>query len=164
MNNALCEGRKIRSTMGLVGPVDMETVAEQSGLFVDYMDMPSEIHEVQFGTSIGVNKSLNNVWRRWAAARGLGQFILHRDKRSPSRSIFERIGAAWESQTRDFAYGLLVPSEETCLELGLINQMEIARYAEVPEFIARIGYLEGNRADGGELDYWMYNQGWGRRE
>lgn len=166
MSRALSAGRTLRDQLQVTHPIDMEVVAEKCGLKLLYLDLPDQIHEIQYRSGIGVNRNMDDLWIRWGIAHGVGHKVLHPALRIQFRATHDQLCKSYEYEAEDFAYGLLVPSTDDCRELGLLTRAAIAKYAGVPEHIARLGYPEETGPSRPEESdgYWMYEVGWGTKE
>jgi len=91
------------SRHGAAVPVDPAALATAEGLRVETCPLPRGAGEHLEDGLLVVNAGLSPQWRRWAAARGLGRYLLGQD--TPGRLR--------DSDLEEFAGYLLMP--EACL-------------------------------------------------
>ncbi len=135
MSRAHEEGSRIRRELGLSGQVDAEAVAARLGLTVRLWPL-AVLEQMGLGDYVVVADRLEPEWRRWVVGHAIGHCLL-----DPGNHLWLRqrtaLGRAYERETEDFAYGLLVDTSEVVAR-GLVQSWEIAEHFGVPDEVVRL--------------------------
>ena len=124
------------------GNVDLDKIAEDSGIEIKYEDLPSNESGYLICSSgkyiIGVNRKHNKKRQRFTIAHELGHYFLHKDSNIEFRDqIFYRIEntSSIEYAANEFASRLLIPSDRLSKKIqeGVLDVKNLAEFFAVSQ-------------------------------